>query len=352
MPLLRFERLDSDVLLRAVGICMVVYHHVVLYNGSPVETALFGASAVGGMGMLLLLSGFSFARFGLHNRGRTEAKAAVISTARSIILPCYLAIIFFSIVARTFNPYEFLMVGNFVRDNWQAGFNTWYPQFLLQVFLLIFLLYHIKPIGDWLVRRPVVGSVVLLALSLAIFLVMRESPIGWLRRPHLPWMLMWNFFLGWALFNLTKKDNDLRRKRILASVVCVAAVALTLHFSQTRSWVTCGGGLLLIWLPSFRFPKPVTRLAMILSQAALTIFILHMSVIKIFGFAFGRPNPFHLLEAGLVVLAVSGLWLVCASMSRAFTYLRLRQKEGGDLLPRHRDAEAQLVLSSVPARSG
>lgn len=341
MPSLRFERIDSDVLLRGIGISMVVYHHVVLYNAGDARHALFGLNAVGGMGMLLLLSGFSFARFGLHNRSAREAAAAVLSMGRSIILPCYLAILFFSLVARQFNPAEFLMIGNFFESNWQAGFNTWYPQFLLQILVVIFILFSVKPVGDRLAAHPTLGVLVLLMVSLLLHVGMREFGPELMSRQHLPWMLMWNFVLGWALFNLngmrSRKiaDGTLGKKggmprnwnRLGSTGLCLVVIGITLEVTETRAWATFIAALLLTWVPSLRLPKPLTRLGMILSQSALVIFILHMSVIKVFAIAFGRYHRFYAIEAVTVILSIAVLWVVCASASRAFTHLRLEQRE-------------------------
>lgn len=335
MPSLRFERIDSDVLLRAIGISLVVYHHVVLYNAGDIRHALFGLNVVGGMGMLLLLSGYSFARFGLHDRSAREAAAAVLSMGRSIILPCYLAILFFSLVARQFNPAEFLMIGNFIESNWQAGFNTWYPQFLLQIFVLIFILFSVKPVGDWLAAHPTLGVLALLVVSLVLHVGMREFGPELLRRPHLPWMLMWNFVLGWALFSLNgmrgARAGGVRGNwsRIVSTALCLGAIGLTLELTETRAWTTFVTALLLTWVPSLRLPKPLARMGMILSQSALVIFILHMSGIKVFAMVFGRSHRFHALEAVLVTLGIAALWVVCASASRAFTHLRLEQREAG-----------------------
>jgi Acyltransferase family len=329
MQLLRFERIDSDVLLRAIGISMVVYHHVVLYHGYDSHKALFGFSLVGGMGMLLMLSGFSFARFGLHNRDRTNAMAATLSTAKSIILPCYVAMVFFSIVAFTFNPAELLMIGNFIDGDWQAGFNTWYPQFLLQVFLIVLVIYGLRPVGDWLARHPALGALSLLAVALAVHVGLKTWAAPAFTGQHLPWMLIWNFFLGWAIFNLVSRDSVVPQKRLIASLVSFTAIALTLEITETRAWTTTVAAMMVIWIPRLRLPKILSRVAFVLSQAALTIFILHMSLIKIFKFAFGRLDSILLLEAVTVVILLGGLWVLGSACVRAYYQVKHEYQAGG-----------------------
>lgn len=322
MQLLRFERIDSDVFLRAIGISMVVYHHIVLYHGYDNNKALFGFSVVGGMGMLLMLSGFSFARFGLHKRDRAGAVAATLSTTRSIILPCYLAMVFFSIVAFTFNPAELLMFGNFIDGDWQAGFNTWYPEFLLQVFLLVLVVYGFRPIGDWLARNPALGSLLLLALALAVHVGLKAWAAPAFTGQHLPWMLIWNFILGWAIFNLVSRDSVVPQKRLMASLVSFTAIALTLEVAETRAWTTTFAAMMVIWVPRLRLPRVLSQLALILSQAALTIFILHLSLIKIFKFVFGRLDSVLFLEAVAVVILLGGLWVLSSACVRAYHHLK------------------------------
>ena len=132
-------RLEADVVLRALAISLVVYNHAFAVKGRPFELN-------GGMQVLLLLSGATFARFTLTKQTAEEVRASIVSLSINILGPCLAMLLPYFLLKRDFWWSEVLFFQNLVGKEQLAPYLSWYPQVIVQMMIGFFRIFAIPPV--------------------------------------------------------------------------------------------------------------------------------------------------------------------------------------------------------------
>jgi peptidoglycan/LPS O-acetylase OafA/YrhL len=261
--------ISSDIALKAIAISAVVFNHA--HPVRPFDYA-------GGMTVLLMLSGYSFARFALQSGDAQSVRRAVASLALKIWLPCAAIVLLSFVVRQKFSLSELLFFSNLFSREFLTFMFVWYPQVLLQILVFTFLLFCIPAAADGFLRNPLRGSLVLLTLAIV-------TTTFWPEVPHatLPWRVAWNFLLGWVAFFLLRDRNahtlGMRKTALVAgTVVCAGAV---FGPADPQFWTLSAAMTILALKSSLILPSIAVRVLYVVGQASFTIFLLHTIFLRV-----------------------------------------------------------------------
>lgn len=313
--LLRSKSIDTDVLLRALAICLIALNHAI-----PQGTRSYGIPGVaGGMTLLLMMSGFSFARFVLEDATPADIRKGLFSFGMRIFVPSLIAVIFFMAIKQRVSIAELLFVRNWIDPHRIAIFPVWYVQVIVQIVLLLLVFFAVAPLANWFVRDPLRGALVLWLVALATRMIL---PIFVDTKPllhHLPHLYLWNFTLGWIVFFLHARGTA--GMKALASVAIVGSAVLVWGLDSWQFLTLAIGGTALVWKDRVTLPAVVARPVSLISQATFTIFLVHRFVYVVY-----LQTLAHVLPAGLLMWVVgvvvsTGAWVLGSAAIRAYRKL-------------------------------
>lgn len=323
-------RIQTDILLRAVSITLVVFHHMYSGRGRDDEYLLIGGTTV-----LMLLSGYNFSRFMLASRDPKKIVSAMWRFMWEIFWPAMALILLVFVLKRELVWTEFLFISHwFTAYSFFPPFMPyWYIQVMLQIFLGLVVLFSLPILRDIIVRHLYRSSLVILLVAIAIGAVFpyiwdTGDLYNWL--PHLQ---LWNFVIGWFIHACLERAQGPKgwTYRLLASVMLLIGIYSVLWGYWGQSSLLTMGGLLMCWVPSVSIPKMLARPVMLCSQAIFPIYLLHTMMPPFSARTLGKigiDQP--LLDGVLVMAGCIGLWVVCTAAQRAFRALVSRREE---LLP-------------------
>ncbi len=262
----------SDIFLRALTIVIIVMNHA---HYSSLE----GSSAA-----LLMLSGFSFARFNWNENWRQFFRSVKQLTMR-IAVPVWFMLGLVSLHRGEIVWSVVLFYDNWVtpyaRDWWPPA---WFLQVLFQIFLFMLALGLSGKVRRFGHRHKQAFGLVFLAASFAILCGMA----AWHIRPD--WSLaltpyqLWIFAAGWLV-----AASRTRRERIVAFLVLAvtlgAMVAVSALFAPVIRdlWMyNCGflliGFALLLWVDRIPMPRHLIFAMTQLARSTLFIYVFHWPI--------------------------------------------------------------------------
>jgi hypothetical protein len=313
----RFVKVDSDIVLRACAISAVVWNHADLGSRGTLG---------GGMTVLMMLSGFMFARFSLADHSAVKVRQSLVSLGLHILLPSLGFVVFYAFALRQFDPLELLFISNWWTTKRVALFPTWYPQVMVQMFILLYLLF-LTPLGRLAERRP-------LHFSLGVFLVgvaVRFAfPIWvWDSEPlvhHLPHLFLWNFSLGWVVYFLAERGGR-TLPRLLLAWACIVLGGLVGWGAATNDflWLVTAGALFLM-IPRLTLPRIVAIPVGIVSQATFAIFLLHRGVYVVMEHFCPGTDYVPLARWSAAMLFCLSTWIGYTAVTRAWRVLHQQNR--------------------------
>lgn len=309
----RLHPVDVSVFLRGVGIVAVVSGH---FDLLPIPGATF---------LLLVISGYMFARFQLPNVLATGAVGSVVASAFRIGLPTFLAIAVLAVKHSSYDLMDLALLDNWT-DAWANDLDFWYLELLFQLLLLVALLLSFRAIRGRVKRAPFSSAMVLLGISAttAIFgPLVWDTLFLWNRVPH---MLMWLFALGWVL-----RVAESRAQRLSAAALVIVLPVLVWRHSEDQFWL--GHSIIWVWLgcaimmlvDEVKVPSPLNKIVSVIASASMFIYILHSSVFNVWGHLGFVHHP--LIDVVLAVTAgILGSWTWDAANRVALRWLSKRRQ--------------------------
>lgn len=303
MPVHRLERLrpsakvlpaaaslDTSIVLRALAITLIVGTHVGLLH------------VFGGAHLLLVIAGWSFARFLLAPEQPTGAVNRILRTGVRIAVPAALWLGFRAAVTDDVTVGNVLLVNGFLG---QGTWGYWFVEVLPQILVVLAVVFAMPAVRR--LERRHGFAVALVALVVAIGVCLATVRLGeLLERDMTIQGVLWLFVLGW----LAQRATTSSRKLV------VLAIALTLVPSffgdPVRELVVLAGLVLLLLVPRIPAPRHLARLLGMVAGASLYIYLTHYAI---FPDLLRHLSPLVVLVISLVVGIVS--WLVaqrCASI--------------------------------------
>ncbi len=320
-------RIQTDILLRAVAITLVVFHHMYSGRGRDDEYLLIGGTTV-----LMLLSGYNFSRFMLASGDPKQIVQSMWRFMWQIFWPAMALILLLFALKREFVWTEFLFISHwFTADSFFSPFMPyWYIQVMLQIFLGLMVLFSLPVLRDVIVRHLYVSSLVILLLAIGISAVFpyiwdTSHLYNWL--PHLQ---LWNFVIGWFIHACLERARGANgwMYRLAATIMLLIGIFSVLWEYWGPFTILAIGGLMMCWLPSLPIPKFLARPVLLCSQAIFPIYLLHTMMPAFSERTLGKigiDQP--LLDGVLVMAGCIGLWAVCTAAQRAFRALVSRREE-------------------------
>ncbi len=257
----RAARIETNVLLRAAAVALVVASHM---------TDFWPA---GGAHVLLALAGYSFARFTLPAHDTTGRLTRAARSVARIAIP---ASAWIGLQVLLFGGYSLgavLLINNYtgaqsLRDGrWQY----WFIEALVQILIVLALVFSVPAVRRMERARPFAFVAGLLGVSLLFrFEVLAfGADDNLIFRPH---AVAWIFLLGWAVY---RANTTTRRLAVSAT----ALLTVPGFFGQPiREGVVVGGILLLLWVPATLMPRALVRPVGMIAAASLAIYLTHWQV--------------------------------------------------------------------------
>jgi hypothetical protein len=325
-PSSRLPRIDTTMVLRAVGICAVVATHMRLMYFP------------GGAHLLLAVVGFNFSRFQLAIAGSADRLRAGVRTVARVAVPTVLWVGATMAVSDAHGLATLALVNSYLGPISHADgtWQFWFVEAFVQVCLVGTLLLAIPAVRGVERRWPyafplaaVVASVLLRTITWAGL----DDPANLRFRTH---GVAWFFALGWLVHR-----SGTRGQRALTTVVCLAAVTGFFDRPQ-REWFILAGLLALTWFRQVPCPRSLVPVVATLATASMWIYISH--------FRLWRPLD-NLVPRGpayvLTLLAGVAVWVCAEQVTRAVR----RAARAGRLLPRvHPTVVPSPVRSRVTPR--
>lgn len=264
----QYQSVDSQLVLRAMAILLVVVHHASLW---PVP---------GGAAILVMLAGYSLARF---QRQRLFAGDAIgVLRPLTLVLAPYLAIMAgFSLARGEILWPSFLLIGNlgFVQPPHMMPYLYWFVEAYVQIVLLWAALFKITKLRAFAGRNPFAFGTVLLVVATATkFLAPLLWNIGGPQIFTLP-DVFYLTALGWCAYFATSRQRQL--------VTAVAAALLCLLLAWTGgnwlgSWIKFAlvlvAVLVLVHARRIALPAWLVQIVLPISAASYHIYLFHRIV--------------------------------------------------------------------------
>jgi hypothetical protein len=284
-PLLR--PVDGVSFLRFAAIFSVVAGHFKLF------------SAPGAAYFMLALAGFNFARFQATRSLDLGSASPIWRSAWRLALPTAFFIVVYSVQARSANPMQLALLGNWVEPR-TLGFGFWFLEVLIQILALVAILFSFKAVRDLAARRPLAFGLGFVAVSVAateLLSMAWDANHLYNRVPH---MLMWMFAVGYCLHQASTPAAK--------ALVAVLLLALPCWFfgwvpgagTDVPSQVLwfAAGGMGLLMLDVVKIPFPLNKIVYRVAGASMFVFLTH--------------GPMHLLWRKLGLPAIPALEVMFA----------------------------------------
>ena len=247
----RVPRMETNVVLRAVAIVLIVGSHADLLD------------LEGGAHALLAVAGFNFARFQLASgqMWRSIARIAVPSMA------------WIGLVAATHEEFALpnVLLVNGLFGSAQLNWAYWYVEALVHILAVLAALLSVPVIRRFERNHAAASAVTVLAVGLFV----RFDVWGWFaihHRVNRPQHVLWLFALGWCA---AWTKNTAQR----AALSLVAAWGVHDYFMMTsRQGIVLAAVLLLAWAPQLPVPRLLHRVIGTLAAASLGIYLTHWEV--------------------------------------------------------------------------
>lgn len=318
----QWKSVDALTFARAFGISLMLFNH-----------AWLGVKLGGGLNVLLILSGVSFATLGLSGTSRDSLRSMVGFLSRLLIVAWALMFVAFARDGKV-DFLELALISHWFSKEFTSPFPVWYVQTIFQTFLLLGVLFALFNLTPKIQARPILACMLLwlgaVALAGGSKLVWDSQPLGdWVFHLH-----VWNFLLGWLYWALFIANTPTLTHRLffiiaglLAGVVLMGVLGINSVAHGTRLYVFSGAVVFLGLVDKLVLPRMLAHLIFLISQSTLYIFFLHWSWFKLSRLIlslFDDPPGLVVAVTNFTVALVGciALWALVTATSRSWVKRR------------------------------
>ncbi|MGA9870364.1 MAG: acyltransferase family protein, partial [Rhodococcus sp. (in: high G+C Gram-positive bacteria)] len=256
-----WQRIETNVLLRALAIVLIVGSHIHLFT------------VLGGAHVLLAIAGYNFARFHLSASERSERTRRVLVGIARIAIP---SMVWLGVVIAVTGDYRvtsaLLLNGILGPDGWSNEWRYWFVEAIVYIVLAVAAVLYVPSIDRLQRLQPFWFAMGVVGLGLLTRYGVIDVDDG-RNRILTASVVFWLFALGWAAA---------QANTVVQRLIVTAAIALTVpgfFFGETEREIFVIVGLsLLVWLRSVPFPSALSRVAEVLASASLYIYLTHFQV--------------------------------------------------------------------------
>ncbi|MGH3948641.1 MAG: AMP-binding protein [Pseudonocardiaceae bacterium] len=287
-----FRAMETDIVLRAVAIVLIVGSHVGLFT------------ILGGAHLLLVISGWCFARFGLARVEGDSPGGRILRSATRIAVPAIAWLIYRMAVTQDVGWPNIFLINNFLQTSSAIGY--WFIEVLVQVLVVLAIVFAIPAVRRIEARHGFTVAAIALVLALIARLGIDDTS-EFPERAMSTQGVMWFFVLGW----IAQRSATTVQKVL---VVGVAVVIMPGFFGDpVREGIVAGGLLLLLLLPQITVPRLVVPVVGLIAGASLYIYLTHYAVYPSLLVRLALPA----VVVALISLAVGiGAWLLVERLTR------------------------------------
>ena len=282
-------RIDTSVVIRAIGICIIVATHMHV------------ARLAGGAHALLAVAGYNFARFQLESSRASGALRKGLTTIARVAIPTSLWIGINMVLVGGYSAGSLFLVNNYFGSAWRRDgrWEYWYFEAFVQIFLVLTLLLAIAPVRRLERRQPFTFAFTALLAATTVGLQLVEFGDGYnsIFRPH---TTVWFVLLGWA-----GHQAATTWQRSLVTGVLIGGSSLYFDRWQQALMVSVLVGAL-VWLPTLRLPRVAAPVLGAVAAASMVTFLIHWQVWPIYTGVFVREIAFVLTVATGVLVWAAG----------------------------------------------
>lgn len=282
-----FSPIETNIILRAIAIFVVVADHAGLMNFS------------GGAFLLLMIAGANLARFQSEALVQGRLVQPILSLLRNLVTPYLIISLSYQLWKRDFDLSVLFLFSNFVNPEVSAIFPVWFVSVLVQIILLFSLLFTLKPLRQFARVSPwefgLATLVIGIIAKLGVGAVWNTAHLY----DRLPHMLFWMFSMGWIIqFAHTKQQKAVSTSLLWALVPILTRLSYA-YISYTYAvWMVLGGTLLL-WIPTVPIPQFIKSPLQTVGAATYYIYLFHMILIHIVSTVGHTENPWVNTVAGI-----------------------------------------------------
>lgn len=281
-----WRRLETPTLLRAFFmICIVALH-----TDAFVYSTSYGAAY-----FLVLLAGYSVARFQLPDILRTGSVKTLVGTLKYVAVPTFLMVALLQVATERFEILPLLLISNYLDPDTLKGFTFYFMEIYIQLLVLAAVLFSVPAVRTAFRDHPMYSALVMLMMTVVLRQVIEYEWNGEYNYHRTPWNYGWAFALGVVL----AVAND-TRTRILALTVAITAVLVKWQFVSAAAYVGLGSAMLL-YVKAIPVPAPVKTAVGEIANASMFIYLSHYQMMSVVQKVFGRGKPWLTLVLSILV---------------------------------------------------
>lgn len=267
--------LDMDVALRVISIILIILVHL---GRLPVG---------GGTWVLLLLMGYSFARFQRSRLIEKQFRDVLVRMLHPILLLYAMLLMAYQLVEGDVSPLYLVLLGNSVPAG-QGGVLTvyWFVSLYAQVVAVLVGLFCITPFRQWQMRNPWLSSSFAFGISTciavaALWLLPDPYPTdkypGILGNPVAVRSL--EVCLPIAILGMMIQSARDARQRLVTMICLIITCVIFPETFISQPFILATGGILLIYVRAVPVPTTLVRMVSVMAASTLFVFLLHNIVV-------------------------------------------------------------------------
>ena len=304
-----WRRLETATLTRAFFmLCIVALHTDAFVYSSNWGAAYF----------LVMLAGYSVARFQLPEILRSNSVRTLWGTIRFVAVPTILMYALMEILTRKFLLPSLLLVDNYLDPTKITGYTFYFVEFYVQLLVLAALLFSIPLVRQAFRQRPMVSALLLFVAVVAVDRTVEHFWNGDYNYHRTPWHYAWCFVLGMTM----ALAQDLK-SRIMIMALAVVSALVTWQMTSAAFYVM-GGCALVLFVRTITVPAPAKIIIAEIAAASMFVYLSHYQVISFVQKVFGGPQPWISLTLS-VLFGIAGahfyVWLERMVLQRRPTAL-------------------------------
>ena len=280
-----WRRLEMPTLTRAFFmICIVALH-----TEAFVYSANWGAAY-----FLVILAGYSVARFQLPEIIRSGSTRTLWGTIRFVAVPTILVDVAIELATRRFELPSLLLVSNFMDPATIKGYTFYFIEFYVQLLVFAALLFSFARVRKAFQDRPMLSSLALLAAAVLIDRSIEAVWNGDYNFHRTPWHYGWCFAMGMVI----AASKDLKAR--LFTLALAVAFVLTIWSFTSAAYYVAGGVAAVLFIRSVPVPGFVKVGVGEIAGASMIIYLSHYQIIRIVEVVFGEPRPWIALVLSII----------------------------------------------------
>jgi acyl-CoA synthetase (AMP-forming)/AMP-acid ligase II len=280
-----WRRLETATLTRAFFmICIVALHTDAFVYSNNWGAAYF----------LVMLAGYSVARFQLPEILRSGSTRTLWGTIRYVAIPTILMYAFLELYSRHLEVPSLLLVDNYMDPHDIEGFTFYFVEFYIQILFLAAVFFSFAPVRRAFTARPMLSAVTLFLATAALDYGIELVWNGDYNYDRTPWHYGWCFALGMVL----AQARDLP-SRVFALALALVSIFGYWQFTSAAYYVS-GGVAALLFIRSFIVPAPIKVLIAEIAGASMFMYLTHYQIMVLVAKAFGRNMPWLALILSII----------------------------------------------------